>query len=180
MRRVPLGRELDAVGQQVRHDLLKTRRIAQCFGGLRFAIEDQRDALCRSRRTDGIDRGLEHWDQIDQRRLDPQLARGDARRVEQVFDDLNLRLRVALNDRDGAVDRIDVYSANPKQVRVAEDCAQGRPQLVGNQREEFVLRTARRFGDRSGRLLLGEFLTLCFGLLALGDVDARSDVAEKP
>jgi hypothetical protein len=51
---------------------------------------------------------------------------------------------------------------------------------VGNQREEFVLRTARRFGDRSGRLLLGEFLTLCFGLLALGDVDARSDVAEKP
>ena len=98
------GRELDRVREQVPHDLLQSRRVAEHLFRQVAEIGDKRDALRLGRRAHRVERGFERRHEINRLRLDPQLARDDARRIEQVFDDLKLRLRAALDDGSDVVD----------------------------------------------------------------------------
>src|SRR5262245_56396674 len=102
------GRELDRVREQVPHDLLQTRRVAENKFWRAAEISDKRDALRLGRRAHRVERGFKRRDQINQTRLDPQLARDDARRIEQVFDNLKLRLCAALDDASSFNDILSV------------------------------------------------------------------------
>src|SRR5207245_1825714 len=111
---------------------------------------------------------------------DPQPARVGAGRIEQVFDDLKLRLRVALNDDGGVIDGVSVHRAGAQQSHASENRVQWRTQFVRDHRQEFVFRAVGGFGGRARGLFLRQLLALArFSLLALGDVYARADVAEK-
>src|SRR5499426_2291027 len=93
-------------------------------------IGDKRDALRLGRRPHHVERGSKRRDQINQTRLDPQLARNDARRIEQVFDDLKLRLCAALNDASSFIEILSVPRARAQHPRVAEDGVQWRTEFV--------------------------------------------------
>src|SRR5262245_8870820 len=124
------GRELDRVREQVPHDLLQTRRVAENQFGQAAEIGDKRNALRLGRRAHRVERGFKRRDQVNQTRLDAQLARDDARRIEQVFDDLKLRLCAALDDASNFIEILSVPRARAQHPRVAEDGVQRRAQFV--------------------------------------------------
>src|SRR6266511_1183477 len=83
------------------------------------SIGDERDAFRLGSRARRVERGFEHRNEVCRPRLDPQLARDDTRRIEPVFDDLELRLRVALDDGNDVVDGFSVHRAGAQHSRVA-------------------------------------------------------------
>src|SRR5262245_11542341 len=164
------GRELDRVCEKVPHDLLQTRRVAENLFWYLAEIGDERDALGLGRRAHRVERGFERRDEINRTRLDPQLTRDDARRIEQIFDDLELRLRAALDDGGNVIDGFPVCRAGAQHPRVAENSVQGRAQFMRDHRQEFVLRAVGGFGGRARDLLPRQLFALRLSLLALGDV----------
>src|SRR5262245_22300917 len=124
------GRELDGVREKVPHDLLQTRRVAENLFWYLAEIGDERDALRLGRRAHRVERGFKRRDQINQTRLDPQLARDDPGRIEQVFDDLKLRLCAALDDAGNFTEILSVPRAKAQHPRVAEDGGQRRAEFV--------------------------------------------------
>src|SRR5262245_14433275 len=174
------GREFDGVRKQLPHDLLQARRIASHLFGPRAEIGDERDAFRFRRSAHRIQRGFEDRPEVNGAGLDLQFAPVGAGRIEQVLDGLKLRFRIALDDGGDFVDGVYVYRAVAEHPRVAEDDVQGGAQFVRDHRQEFVLRAVGGFGGRARGLLPRQLLALArFSLLALGDVYARADVAEK-
>src|SRR5262245_57900064 len=123
------GRELDRVREQVPDHLLQTRRVAEHLFWQAAEIGDKGDALRLGRRAHRVERGFKRRDQINQSRLDPQLARDDARRIEQVFDDPKLRPCAALDDASSLIEIFSVPRAGSQHPRVAEDGVQWRAQF---------------------------------------------------
>src|SRR5438128_5050671 len=100
-----IGRELDGVRQQVPDDLLQSRRVAAHLAhrGVQGDFDLYRFGFSR-----GADRVYRHLDDRREReraRFDAQLAADDARHVEDVFDQLGLRLRIALDGLQAARQR---------------------------------------------------------------------------
>jgi len=63
-----------------------------------------------------------------------------------------------------------------EQLRVAEDCVEGRPELVGHDREKLRLCVTRRFGFGARALLLLELSRAFFRLFAVRDVAERHEL----
>src|SRR5262249_51680939 len=121
--------------------------------------------------------GFEHRNEVYRPWLDPQLARDDTRRIEQVFDDFELRLRVALNDGNDVVDGFSVHRAGAQHSRVAEDGVQGGAQFMRDHGQEFVLRGIGGFAGRARDLFPRYLLALRSSQHAVGNVYKRADVA---
>ena len=92
----------------------------------------------------GVDGDLDHAPEVDELRVEHEPARGDARRVEQVFDDALQRACAALDDLERALLLGGIEPALPQQAEPHQDRAERRAQLVGEQRQELVLEMARR------------------------------------
>ena len=98
------------------------------------------------RRADRVGRRRDHLVQIHLLQVQAQLARHDARHVEQVVDELGLRDRVALDGFYGAPLAIGVRPIGSQQARPAQDRRQRRAQLVRHGGQELVLRLVRGLG----------------------------------
>jgi hypothetical protein len=92
-----VGRELDGIGHQVPEDLLVARRVQP--GRLGGALDVGLDAAWRSSMAlpSDLDGAADQLGRVDPLALQPQLARVDARDVQDVRDDARLRLDVALD-----------------------------------------------------------------------------------
>ena len=143
-------RELDAVPDQVGHNLLEPRGVAR--------DPHVTDVVGRHRQghtlgaSDGLQRVGGSRDDFGepvpcQREAD--LAGHDARHVEQVFDQLGLGLRVAHDGVDCRRERW-IVRGPPQDVGPADDGVQRSPQLVAQRGEELVLqqRCPLRLGAR--------------------------------
>src|SRR5262249_32627221 len=100
-----------------------------------------------------VERGADHGDGIDALELEPELSRSDAVHVEEIVDELDLELGVALDRLDRAAKgslaglvRAQQHAGPP------EDRRHGRAQLVAYDAEEIVLGTGG--GVRFARRLL--------------------------
>src|SRR5215510_9200794 len=172
------GREFDGVREQVPDDLLQSVGVAQHHFGLRAEMGDQLDPFRLGCRTYGPERGFDSRREVGRLRFQAQPAGDDARRIEQVFDDLELRLRVAFDNGRGLRDELAVARAGTQQARVAEDDVQRRSQLVRDHGQKFVFGAvggfrhgahALGFGAR-GPLLFVKPFAFGLGPLTLGDV----------
>ena len=92
----------------------------------------------------GIDGDLDHAPDVDELRVEHEPACGDARRVEQVFDDALQRACAALDDLERTLPLGGIEPALPQEAEPHQDRSQGRAQLVGKQGQELVLEMARR------------------------------------
>jgi hypothetical protein len=129
-----------------------------------LGISDQRKALARLRKLDvdlpregrmtgDLDGLIDDGHQIRRFRIDAQLARDDARDVEDILDDLHLSLRIAVDDLDRLADaRLELTLT--QDGRPSDDGVQRRAQLVRHGREELVLDAVRLLG--SARHALGQ------------------------
>jgi len=91
------GRELDRVRQQVPDRLLQARGVAGEAGRQRAHAAIERDSLGLGRGPHGVDGDVHDRLHVDGLDLDAQLARDDARDVQDVFDQLGLCAGVALD-----------------------------------------------------------------------------------
>ena len=97
-----------------------------------------------------------------------ELAADDPRDVQDVGDELCLRLGVVLDDTRGTLDRGLVALPDLQDVRPAEDRVQRRAQLVRERREELVLQPVHRLRVEAGALFpLEELRALRLDALAL-------------
>jgi hypothetical protein len=76
--------------------------------------------------------------------VQPELARDDARDVQQVFDHARLELRVPLDRAQPALARRRIHLALTNEVGPGEDRRERRPELVREHGQELVLRAIRR------------------------------------
>ena len=98
--------------------------------------------------------------------VEAHLAGGDAAHVEQVFDELRLHARVALDRLEPLLQIRSSLRAAPQDLRPAEDRVERRPQLVRQRGEELVLHLAHALGcGARGALALEQLLALLGGLL---------------
>src|SRR5262249_12343700 len=93
-----LRRELDRVGEQVPDDLLQPDRIAGDLTNFGGQVGLERDALRLRRRVDRPNRILYHRDQVHRADGESELPTNDAGRVQQIVDQVSLRLPAALDD----------------------------------------------------------------------------------
>ena len=173
-----LGGELDRVGEQVPHHLLEPFRIARDQARPLVQDELQPDLLGVARRALRFHRGPDHGRQVDRSHVEPELARGDSRDVDQVVDQLRQGDDVAFDDFEPAVELLLLERAAAKQLGPREDRRQGVAQLVRDGREELVLQVTRRLlllqgGGGAGPLLLGE--SAHADLLPIGAVDENEE-----
>ena len=135
--------ELDGVREKVGHGLLQPARIPHHpdRGLPRRPGEDH--AFEGGIRRGGVHCHPDHVPQIEQLRDQLEAAGGDARGMEQVFDDAFQGARAALDDPEGALPFRGRQLPFLKQAEPYEDGAQGRSQLVGEQGQELVLQVAR-------------------------------------
>src|SRR5215475_6595027 len=78
--------------------------------------------------------------------IQPELAADDAGRVEQVINQLRLRLSATLDDLRRMLDLLGVQPAVAQQSGVSEYCVQRRAQFMRHEREEFILHSVSLFG----------------------------------
>ena len=97
------------------------------------------------RRTHRFDCRIDDRLQVYRLQLHAQLARDDARHVEDVFDELCLRLRVPVDDFEPALQARRVGVRIAEHRRPSQDRVERRAQLVRQRGEEFVLQAVRRF-----------------------------------
>ena len=109
------------------------------------------------RRLDVLDRGGDLLGRVEPLPLELQLARRDARHVEQVGDQLGLDAGVALDGVD-ARDHVGVAAGDAllEQLRPADDGVERRPQLVRQRRQEVVLQPVGALGLGPRRALAGQ------------------------
>jgi hypothetical protein len=99
------------------------------------------------RRPDHVDGGVDHRSQIDGVGLDPELARGDARHVQEVLDDVGLQPGVPLHALQRARGGGPVEAPRAEHRDLAEHRVERCSQLVGEGGQEIVLG-----GDRADRV----------------------------
>jgi hypothetical protein len=138
------GRELHGVREQVPDHLLQAIRIPRHGADVR--LEDRLEAHTLRIRRRG-DRGqpiAQHRGQVHRLNVQPDLARRDARHVEDVFDHLRQRRRVAFERFERLRLALLLQDPRPQHPRVAEDGVERRPELVRQRGEEFVLQLVGR------------------------------------
>src|SRR5262249_44050838 len=140
-------RELDRVRDQVPHDLLQARRIAGDHPGLGVEHDLEPDLPRVGRRSHHLDRRLDHRGEVDGADLEPELAGHDARDVEEIVDELRLRLRVALDRLERAPRLLLVESPATQHARPREDRRERGAELVRDHRDEGILGAVRLLGD---------------------------------
>ena len=138
--------ELDCVGEQVPDHLLQSRRVTRNLTNFGGEISLERDPFGVRSRVDRLDRLLNYRDQVHWPEFEPELAADDAGRVEQVIDQLRLRLPAALDDFRRLLDVLGVQAAVTQQGRVSEYRVQRRAQFMRYKREEFILHPVGLFG----------------------------------
>ena len=125
-------------------------------------------------------RGQEGF-QVHRTDIEAQLAAENGRDVEEILDQARLLLGVARDRVDGAVDHVGVPPRGAEHVGPAQDGVQGGPELVGQGRQEVVLRTVGSLGVRPGPLRARqELLALLFDPPPLGDVARDLGRADDP
>ena len=82
------------------------------------------------RQADGVDRALHHVGEVDLARLQAEATADDRRDVEQVVDQLLLRVRVALDAGERGGHFLGVDLTLRQHARPAEHRIQRRPQFV--------------------------------------------------
>ena len=147
-----LAGELDGVGEQVPDHLLQAARVAVDGPGRRIQKLREPDSLCLGRRPYGLDGRLDEAHGLHRLDVQTHLARGDPAHVEKILDELRLHPGVSLDDFQPLVDLRLAHGAGAKDVGPAENRAQGCPQLVGEGREELVLRRAGPLGLSRARI----------------------------
>src|SRR5215468_8540496 len=103
--------ELDRVGEQVPNHLLQAGGVTgnrTNFGG---EISLNRYPFSIRRRLDRLNRFLNYRDRVHWSKIEPELATNDAGGVEQVFDQLLLRLPATLDDVHRMLDHMSVQPA---------------------------------------------------------------------
>ena len=126
--------------------------IAHDRSGERFHDFLKPDCFRFGSRRDGGDRGVDHFGEIDRLHVQPHFAGDDPAHVEQVFDQLRLHARVALDHLQALRQILRARLAGAvaaEDLRPAEDRVQRRAQLVRERGEEFVLHPARALGLRA-------------------------------
>src|SRR5207237_8616135 len=114
-----------------------------------------------------ITRGFDDGDEFDRAGLQPQLAPNDARDVEQILDQLLLRLGAALDNFQPAGGGGGVKLPLAQHPGPSEHRGQRRAQLVRDRGEELVLETISRLRLLARRLFAGYKLSAFVrGLLA--------------
>src|SRR5579884_2209132 len=92
-----LRRELDCVGKQIPHDLLKAARVAGRRAGSGIQFHFQLNAVGLGHGPDSVNRRFNDAPQVDRTEFQPQLASYDPRYVENLVDQLSLHPRIALD-----------------------------------------------------------------------------------
>ena len=146
-------RELDGVGQHVRHRLLQAPRVAGDVTGARVEHHGEGDALAPGAGAHRVGGRVDHRAQIHRVVADAEGAGEGARGVEDVLDQLGLGLRVARDHLDPAGQRGLVGPAGPQDVGPAEHRVERGAQLVRHVGQELVLHPVGDLGLRPGRVL---------------------------
>ena len=141
-----LRREFDRVRQQIPDDLLKTPRVA--VQRPRIGIKEHlKPHVLRVRgRPNDVDRRLDDFCRLERRQGKSQLPGNDTVEVEQVFDELNLNLDVALDGLERALSLLLAEMTRAKHSNPSEDGAQRRSQLVRRDAQQLIFRAARFLG----------------------------------
>ena len=128
--RAVVRRELDGVGQQVPHDLLQPRGVTLNRGDRRVGVDRDVDPMLVGFGLHDLERTTNRLVDVDRGLLEPKLARHDARHVEELVDDLRLRLGAVVDRLTRAIAPPFVDRAAAEHVGPAEDGVERRPQLV--------------------------------------------------
>src|SRR5439155_1621453 len=135
--------ELDGIGEEVPDDLLqpigfgKERTSSRIEGGVQLDILRVRHAL------DRLDGRLDDGQRIDLSAFNPQLARDDARDVEEILDQLRKEFRVPLDHLKPSCGADRILESDPQHAGPSEHRRERRAQLVRDHRQEMVLRLVR-------------------------------------
>ena len=136
--------EFHGVGQQIPDRLLQAIRVGT--DEMRRRVHAHLDAkpLGVSRRHRHVDRLFDDLGRVDQRQLQPELARDDARHVEQIFDEPCLSSGVPVEAGERLTQAIFRHGRHLQNLQPAENGIQRRAKLVRHGREELVLQPVRR------------------------------------
>ena len=147
------GGELDGVAEQVPHHLLEPVRIADHADrlGLEPGLDDH--ALALGREAHHVERRPHDVGEVGGRQAKLELAGHDAAHVEDVVDDLGLRLGVALDGREGAGDGLRGRLPGAEHARPAEDGGQSgvRSSWLSVERNSSLARMASWVFSRASR-----------------------------
>ena len=86
-----------------------------------------------------IERRFNDGAQVHRLAAQLELAGDDARKLDEIFDDPRLRLRVALDARHGTFDRLGIHVGRADDLQPAEHGVERCPQLVRHRGKELVL-----------------------------------------
>jgi len=172
---VPAGsRELDGVGEQVADHLLQSRGIAPDQPGHLTQQRYDLHVLGLRRRLHRGDRALDDAARRDISQLERNLARHDARDVQQVLDEALLRPGIALYRLVRARLRRLIESPGAQQRDPSEDRIERRAQLMRHGSQELVLQPAQLFSLTAQQLLpRQQRFALVLGMQPLLDLSAQ-------
>jgi hypothetical protein len=147
--------EFERVVDQVPHHLLQPLPVAVDDERLVGAHELDAHLLVTGSGAQRLGRLAHHLTQIDGRALDGEAAVDDARDVEQLVDELALRVAAPADRLQRAHLGRRVEPPRLQQLHPADDRGQRRAQLVRDHRQEVILGLARQLGRLARRQLLG-------------------------
>ena len=127
------------------------------------------DSLRAHRGSNRIDRRANDGSNLGRLHRERHLAGDDARDVQHLLDQPNLRFCVALDDLDG-VRAFGVEIARPQDAGPAENRVERCPQLMRQRAEELVFQPIRVV------CLPIQTIAHAFGLLSVGNLDAQPRV----
>ena len=144
-------RELDGVRHHVPDRLLQAVGVGVDDGSGLVEVRANRNPFGRRARLDDVDGRLDDVLDVDGRDVEPQLAADDARHVEQVLHQPELRRRVPLDDLERVIAGFH-FGLRAQDPRPAQHGVQRRPDLVRQRRQKFVLQLGGVLGDGPGPL----------------------------
>src|SRR5262249_44912101 len=137
----------------------------------RIELADERHALGRRGRTNGLQGRLHDRTDIHTLKVEPHPPRTDACQINEVIDQSRLGGGIADDRVDGTGSCRVVQSTALDQASPAKDGVEGGAELVGYRGEELVLRSIEHFGFAARLLLLPQQQgSLLFQASSLADV----------
>ena len=131
--------ELDGIGEEVPDDLLQPIGIGKERTSIRIEGGVQLDILRVRHALDRLDGRLDDGHRIDLSAFNPQLARDDARDVEEVLDQLRKEFRVPLDHLKPSCGADRILESDPQHAGPSQHRRERRAQLVRDHRQEMVL-----------------------------------------
>jgi hypothetical protein len=144
--RPALRRELQGVGQQVPDDLLETAGIREQRWRTPVKRFRDRDLLRFNLWLNRVEGRITDLRQVNLLPLELELARDDPRDIEQIVDQLQLKVRVTLDDREGVREPLPIDRSGAQNSQPSQDCVQWGAELMGQRREELVFGQVRSLG----------------------------------